>query len=233
MVGQTPRVTSESRSARLEDVPPECLPPELTELDQSDVNHPAGLPHNARCVVGDLLGEHILVESRQSEGLDVQHWTSFLQCAALGETPPGRPKENPVYLHILYPGFVRVFAMRTPEEFLEQCNALMSGQEPKLILRQAKALLLDEQRWARGALARDAAGRNVRPEHPTACCWSLGGAVARACNDVGILPPYFIVFIDRVVLEEFGSSDGFSVFNDYYSHESVLALLDKCLERLP
>jgi len=117
--------------------------------------------------------------------------------------------------------------MNSIDTFLARCNTLMGGQSPKDILRQAHRLLEDPVHWTRGARARDDNGRTVRPEDPNAVRWCLEGAVALACNDFGILPPYFMVLLDQTAEEDFGHMSGASLFNEHYGHEAVLILL-KC-----
>ena len=102
----------------------------------------------------------------------------------------------------------------------------MAGQQPSDILRKAAKLIEDPDRWAKGARARDTEGYAVEAKDPTATSWCLEGAIAITCNPFGILPPYFMVLLDSVAEEYFDFPWGAPRFNEYYSHESVIRLLE-------
>jgi hypothetical protein len=51
------------------------------------------------------------------------------------------------------------------------------------ILQEARDLIADQSRWARGALAQDKDGNSVEPWSPTAVRWcALGAAKRIACT---------------------------------------------------
>lgn len=120
--------------------------------------------------------------------------------------------------------------MDNTQAFLERCNALMMGQSPVLILRTAYDKIRDPERWAVGAQALDSEGKKVRPDDPTAARWDVQGAIAIACNPYGILPPWFMVYLDGLAQEE-GATD-VGQYNDHFRHEMVLELLTKAIGRL-
>lgn len=115
------------------------------------------------------------------------------------------------------------------EQFLAKCNELMMGQRPEVILRKAYERIRDEDRWCTEAYARDASGRRVRPYEPTAVRWCIEGAVAISCNPAAILPPYFMVLLDKIA-EELGY-ESVGLLNDGAHHELVLRVLEEAIIR--
>lgn len=110
-------------------------------------------------------------------------------------------------------------------EFLERCNQLMLGQDPKYILRRARERISDPARWTTAAPARNAQGQWRKPHEPDACCWDIEGAIAIECNPYGILPPFFMRLLDGLV-EGLGC-DSIGTLNDAYSHEMVLQIMER------
>ncbi len=121
--------------------------------------------------------------------------------------------------------------MNTTQEFLERCNALMMGRAPREILLRAMDRIRDPERWAHGAQALDAQGKKVVPSDPSAVQWDVQGAIAIECNPYGILPPYFMQLLDELA-EPYGC-DSVGMFNDAYSHERVLHLMQSAADRCP
>jgi hypothetical protein len=105
----------------------------------------------------------------------------------------------------------------------------MMGQRPEVILRKAYALIADEQHWTQEAYARDAAGRQVKPYDPTAVKWCIEGAVAISCNPAAILPPFFMVLLDKIA-EELGY-ESVGLLNDGAYHRTVLYVLEEAIVR--
>jgi hypothetical protein len=105
----------------------------------------------------------------------------------------------------------------------------MMGQKPVDILRKALALIQDESRWTQEAYARDAQGRRVRPYDPAATCWCIEGAVAISCNPAAILPPFFMVLLDKIA-EELGY-ESVGLLNDGAHHHVVLRVLEEAIVR--
>lgn len=65
------------------------------------------------------------------------------------------------------------------------------------VLREARALLADPDRWTQHVFARDAHGEPTDPEGRHACCWCLRGAVAsrllrcRATSNLDARPGFY------------------------------------------
>jgi len=60
-------------------------------------------------------------------------------------------------------------------------------------------------------------------------CWGIEGAVARMCNNWGILPPYFMLLLDSEA-QEYGV-DSVNLFEDFVTHEAVVQLLERAVMR--
>ena len=118
----------------------------------------------------------------------------------------------------------------TTLDFIRSCDSLMSGQLPVEILRNAKILLTDQRYWTKKAIARDAHGNKVNPCHPSALQFSVEGAIARCSNKYGFQPPFFMALLDSITAEVGVPSSG--EFNDLYTHQDVLMLLDTAIHRL-
>jgi hypothetical protein len=60
-------------------------------------------------------------------------------------------------------------------------EARLLAQPAKVVdvLRRARALIADPARWTEGRLARDAAGRSVKPNDPRATQWCVVGAIKK------------------------------------------------------
>ena len=120
-------------------------------------------------------------------------------------------------------------------------QALMK-HSPRDTLRVVRVLLEDPLLWAQNSRARDAQGRKVRPNDPSAVCWSLNGAIAIASNVRAITPPSLLRFLDSIV-REWGMVapvwegdpkvwETCDDFNDQRPHRFILALLDEAIARL-
>ncbi len=53
------------------------------------------------------------------------------------------------------------------------------------VLREARQLIEDPERWTRNDWAVNDVGDRLKPRDPNACAWCLGGAVARVVDDNG------------------------------------------------
>jgi len=115
--------------------------------------------------------------------------------------------------------------MDNTNEFLERCNRLMQGQHPTDILRRARERISDSDKWTVMAPARNAQGQWRKPHEPDACRWDIQGAIAIECNPHGILPPFFMQLLDTMV-SVYGC-DSVGTFNDAYSHEMVLQIMEE------
>lgn len=96
------------------------------------------------------------------------------------------------------------------------------------ILEKAREKIARPENWCRGALARDAKRRSVRPETPEACRWCVFGAVQAATN-VNANPAALDAF--RLLNDAARPSQGMDNFNDNYrhSHADILALFDRAI----
>lgn len=99
-------------------------------------------------------------------------------------------------------------------------------------LIQARELLSDESKWGKGALAVNHNGHYVNPHNVDACRWCLAGAIAKVSPDDGT----YIADVINPIAEVFGLENWEEIadFNDsdMTSHEHILALLDRNIERL-
>lgn len=111
------------------------------------------------------------------------------------------------------------------------------------IVRIARILLSDINLWTQSANARDEYGKRVKPNHPSAVCWSMSGAIAIASNPYGITPPSLLKLLDGIVREwglvqllaqtpDFELWENSDDFNDKRPHPFILALLDEATIRL-
>jgi hypothetical protein len=115
---------------------------------------------------------------------------------------------------------------------------------PSQTMRAARLLITDVYVWTQHARARDASGRNCKPNDPRACSWSMNGAIAVVSNPHGVTPPFLLRRLDFMVMElgkvnrlfpqqgephhatcaeVWESSDD---FNDFRTHADVLNLMD-------
>ena len=122
--------------------------------------------------------------------------------------------------------------MDNTKDFLDQCNALTSGQPLKEILSRARDLLTNPARWTRRATARDIHGNKTHPGSQHAFRWCIEGAVAICSNPGGIAPPAVLKFLDHIAAEAFGM-ESVNLFNDQHDHEDVLIFLDEAITRSP
>lgn len=100
------------------------------------------------------------------------------------------------------------------------------------LLREARALISDPDKWTQGTLARNAYGSEVASYSHDACKWCVAGAMLRVAdsNDV----PYSTELSAHSALvlasrELFGSS-AIEEVNDTRTHADVLALFDRAIE---
>ena len=108
---------------------------------------------------------------------------------------------------------------------------LLEGKSPREVLRQALDIIEESDRW--DPVTQDAAGFLTRPQSPTAVRWSIEGAIARCCNNYGILPPYFMKLLDEVLVTHFGFEWNVPYFEQHHGHDDVCTLLQLAIERAP
>ena len=102
----------------------------------------------------------------------------------------------------------------------------MSKPLSQPIIERGRALIADENRWCRGALARDESGRQVDPTDAVARRWCAYGAlVAAAFELVGDLSQAHDLAV-AAAREIHGSSSLINT-NDTGGHAAVLELFEK------
>ena len=135
--------------------------------------------------------------------------------------------------------------------FLSQCDTLMSGQTLPEIIHKAILLIEDPIHWCgrHAACIHERAATTDGIEYlidtvckiddPQATCLNVEGAVARACNNMGIVPPVLQRQLDQWVLDYLNSKgitsygqvqspyNGYTIgwFGERYTHEEALNLL--------
>ncbi len=124
--------------------------------------------------------------------------------------------------------------LNTIDAFFERCNALMGGQHPRTILRRAIEILSVPEQWTRFASASDEFGNHVRPEDPRAVAWCIEGAISVASNRFGIVPPYFMLILDRVAQDDYESPCVTLLEQSAaLDHQRLMTFLGKVMDRLP
>ena len=134
---------------------------------------------------------------------------------------------------------------------MQVCDTLVSGQTLPQIIDKAIRLIEDPVYWcgAHTACIRTHTTTESGIEYtidtpcrindPSATCLNAEGAVARACNNHGILPPFLIKLLDQLTLEylqangrswideESGAWNPYTIgwFGEYYNHTEALNLL--------
>jgi hypothetical protein len=142
--------------------------------------------------------------------------------------------------------------------FLKQCEALTSGQSLAEIIHKAIVLIDDPSYWCgqhRACIREHLNTQSGLPyivemqcriNDPRATCVNIEGAVARACNNLGVLPPFLIRYLDEAALAylntrgigAFGTEP--SIWNEYdvgwfgqqYGHEHAVNLLHEIYARV-
>jgi len=107
-----------------------------------------------------------------------------------------------------------------------------SNTEAIDLLREARALISDPDKWTQGTLARNAYGSEVAHYSPDACKWCAVGAISRvaASNNASYeteMSAYSaLVQASRILFD----SDAVGEVNDTHTHADVLALFDRAIE---
>lgn len=115
-------------------------------------------------------------------------------------------------------------------------EALFAGRSARTIVKDARELLADIDRWTNSFVAIDQYGRTVKPLDPTAIRWSVEGALAKCSNDWGLAPPSLLIFLDELAVAEFDLEPDmplWMVADLVFDHDTVLAFLDRAAELLP
>lgn len=135
--------------------------------------------------------------------------------------------------------------------FLKHCDTLMSGQSLPEIIHKATLLIEDPIHWCGSHTAcihqRVSTSDGIpylldnacSINDPRATCLNVEGAVARACNDAGIVPPILSKALDQWTLDYLNERDvtmfgqeqsawnpyTIGWFGEYYSHDEAMNLL--------
>lgn len=99
---------------------------------------------------------------------------------------------------------------------------------PVDVLRQARELITDSERWTQNEFARDFRGTAVSPRSELAVCWCAMGAVSRVGDNK------FWLRVETKRYLEIASQELFETFpervNDTLGHEAVLRMYDRAIE---
>lgn len=94
-------------------------------------------------------------------------------------------------------------------------DSIVSGKSLVQIVEEATALLGDANRWCGGAPAIDRRRRITKVNSPTAVAWSIEGAIGKVSNDLGVIPPSVLHFLDAVLVKfPRGEWEDLGKFND-------------------
>ena len=121
--------------------------------------------------------------------------------------------------------------MSDVDAFLTVCSALTSHKPLWVIIEKAYIFLRDQSNWCQGAQALNARCEKVRINSPSAIAWSVEGALGKFSNNLGIVPPVLLSYMDRLVEDFTGCADGIGWFNDTYTHDAVLELLHAAVDK--
>lgn len=101
----------------------------------------------------------------------------------------------------------------------------MNSREVAGVLRKARAVVSDQTRWCRGALARDTCGRVVKPADASAERWCALGALHVAC------PVGSIIRMQAFAALRDALHVGMRIdeFNDTATHAQVVDLYDRAI----
>lgn len=108
----------------------------------------------------------------------------------------------------------------------------MSDTRTIEVLRGARELISDPERWTRGTLARDKDDCVVRPQSPAAVKWCVVGALYHECP--AGLHPLQVARCIRSALNALSAATSAnpSDVNDNGGHKRVLALCARAIARL-
>jgi hypothetical protein len=98
------------------------------------------------------------------------------------------------------------------------------------ILRRAREIISDPEKWTQGTYARDGYEAPIDPGDGLACCWCALGAIAKAAIEMNAQPGDGSAAVDK--LQVLAGSPVCSL-NDhgprFEAHAAVLSLFDKAL----
>lgn len=108
----------------------------------------------------------------------------------------------------------------------------MTTANPSQILRKARELISDPERWTKGAFARNAQGASVSYRHDAATCFCSVGAVERAAFKDGVDDNQPISVALRALYRgKLYAIPSIAAFNDRddTTHGDVLAMFDRAI----
>jgi hypothetical protein len=97
------------------------------------------------------------------------------------------------------------------------------------ILRRARELISDPERWTTELAARDECNGSVAPWDESAVCWCAVGAMERAAHDLGVRVSSNAYSAAMERLYALSPHNSVVQVNDVEGHAAVLALFDKAL----
>jgi len=99
-----------------------------------------------------------------------------------------------------------------------------------LILKKARELISDPDRWTKGEMARTMFGASVSANDSKATCWCVMGAIHHETKD----DPFLAGSVYQMVRAQL-QGRSVSEFNDdpNTTHEAVMTLLDKAIASTP
>lgn len=92
------------------------------------------------------------------------------------------------------------------------------------LLKAARALISDPDKWTQGVFARNKEGSRISSTSPEATCWCASGAV----NSIGF-GSFNIRCGTLDAMEKHGFGDSIEKFNDTHTHTEVLAEFDNVI----
>ena len=114
-------------------------------------------------------------------------------------------------------------------------------REVSTILRNARAMIHNKDRWTRGALARNEQGKSVDPDSNQACQWCAIGAVMSSIRTFSNkrTPRYLTqnkvaqisADLGTIIRESTSEVAGIEECNDRLGHTAVLAIFDEAIRR--
>jgi len=98
------------------------------------------------------------------------------------------------------------------------------------VLREARELISDPERWAQGAWAKNAPGHSVQTRAPEAVSWCAAGAIYRCAGNSDLSIDTRELLYD-VIGSNISPDSGHVIaeFNDTHTHAEVLEMFDRAI----
>ena len=97
------------------------------------------------------------------------------------------------------------------------------------VLREARELIADRDRWCRRYSALDPQGWEVSPEDSAACRWCSAGAVRRVSANPELSWSAVIALEKAILLDPLAKTSILTDFNDRRGHAAVIDLFDRAI----